>query len=202
MSVQMLFLSRRWCAGIISLIVVGEFIANTAKGLALPIEPSVSSSRLREFDRPARTVKEWLAQVEAATVQVTRVQLNRNETGLDIVLDTRDNKPLQVDATKFRAEGNALIADIPNAVLMLADGQTFNADNPTDEIATVRITQLDAANIRITVTGKTARPTQEVTLRTGALAYSLNPEGDETDEEIGHGRGAARLSSAKCGYGD
>jgi iron complex outermembrane receptor protein len=57
--------------------------------------------------------------MEAAQVQVTNVKLERTETGLDITLETAEGKPLQVDATKFRQEGNNLIADIPNAVLLM-----------------------------------------------------------------------------------
>ena len=149
--------------------------------------------------RPAKTVKEWMAQVEAATVQVTTVRLERTATGLDIILETQNGKPLQVDATKFRTEGNSLIADIPNAVIALTDAQAFNADNPTEEISTVRVTQLDAATIRVSVTGKDALPTEEVTLKTGALAYSLNPEADEPDEEIvvtGEVQGSYRVPNA------
>ena len=147
-------------------------------------QPSAETIKLRDFKRPATTVKNWLAQVEAATVTVTGVALEQTEAGLDIILETAAGKPLQVDATKFRAEGNSLIADIPNAVLTLPNAEEFSADNPTEEIAVVRVTQVDAANIRVTVAGKTALPTSEVTLRTGALAYSLNPETDAPDEEL------------------
>ncbi|MBF2028205.1 MAG: TonB-dependent receptor [Oscillatoriales cyanobacterium C42_A2020_001] len=106
------------------------------------------------------------------------------DAGLDIVLETADGKPLQVDATKFRSVGNSLIADIPNAALALTNAQAFSADNPTGDIANVRITQVDANTIRVSVTGNNALPKQEVTLKTGGLAYSLNPEADEPDEEI------------------
>jgi len=149
--------------------------------------------------QPAKTVKEWVAQIEAATVQVTEVKLERTDTGLDIVLETAEGKPLQVDATKFRTEGNSLIADIPNAVLVLPEGQAFTADNPTEEIATVQVVQQDVSSIRVVVTGTNAVPQQEVTLRTGALAYSLNPEGDEPDEEIvvtGEGQEGYRVPNA------
>jgi iron complex outermembrane receptor protein len=146
--------------------------------------PSAETIKLRDFKRPAITVKEWLAQVEAATVQVTGVTLERTEVGFNITLETVDGKPLQVDATKFKTEGNSLIADIPNAVLALTNAQEFSADNPTGEIANVRVTQVDAANIRVIVAGKNALPTEEVTLKTGALAYSLNPEGETPEEEL------------------
>jgi len=154
---------------------------------------------LKDFRRSTTTLKDWLAQVEAATVQVTDVKLERTNTGLDITLETAEGKPLQVDATKFRSEGNSLIADIPNAVLALPQGQAFTAENPTADIATVQVSQLDAANIRISVTGNNAPPKTEVTLRTGDLAYSLNPEAEEPDEEIvvtGEGQRGYRVPNA------
>ena len=145
-----------------------------------------SAARVSDFKqqtRPATTVKDWLAQMEAAPVQVTGVKLERSETGLDIVLETAEGKPLTIDATQFRREGNSLIAEIPNAMLALPQGQTFVADNPTADIATVQVEQ-QGGNIRVSVAGKEALPKTEVTLKTGGLAYSLNPEADEADEEI------------------
>jgi hypothetical protein len=147
------------------------------------VTKSVAIPRVRELKQPATTVKQWVAQMEAAQVQVTNVKLERTDTGLDITLETAEGKPLQVDATKFRREGNSLIADIPNAVLALPQGQTFVADNPTADIATVQVVQ-EGGNIRISVAGTNALPKTEVTLKTGELAYSLNPEADEPDEEI------------------
>jgi iron complex outermembrane recepter protein len=118
------------------------------------------------------------------TVKVTGVKLERTETGLDITLETAAGKLLQVDATQFRTEGNSLIADISNAVLALPDAPEFLAENPTADIATVRVLQQDVSNIRVSVTGTTDLPKTEVTLKTAGLAYSLNPEADEPDEEI------------------
>ncbi|HEY9885034.1 MAG TPA: TonB-dependent siderophore receptor, partial [Thermosynechococcaceae cyanobacterium] len=158
---------------------------------------------------PATTLKEWKEKLENsklisqnAPVTITDVQLNRVEDGLDVVLETEEGKPLSVDATNFRAEGNSLIADIPNAVLALPNAQEFSAENPTSDIANVRVTQLDASTIRVSVTGNKALPTSEVTLRTGALAYSLNPEGEDPDEEIvvtGEGQSGYRVPNATTG---
>ena len=139
---------------------------------------------VQDLPQTATTVKDWLAQVQAAIGQVTRVQLNRTDTGLEIVLETQNGKSLQVDATKFRSEGNSLIADIPKALLALPEMQVFNAENPTTDIATVRIVQLNATSIRVSVTGKNALPTSEVTLKTGGLAYSLSPKGETPEEEL------------------
>jgi iron complex outermembrane recepter protein len=141
-------------------------------------------SRIHNLQQPATTVKDWVAQIEAATVQVTGVSLNPTEFGLEIVLETAEGKLLQIDANQFRTEGNTLIADIPNAMLALPDAEEFNVDNPTEEIANVRVTQLNASSIQVSVTGNNALPTEEVILRTGDLAYSLNPEAELPDEEI------------------
>jgi iron complex outermembrane recepter protein len=133
---------------------------------------------------PATTVKDWLAQIEATTVQVTRIELERTDTQLDIILETAEGKPLQIDATQLRQEGNSLIAEIPNAVLVLPEGQSFIAENPTADIATVQVVQQDTSTIQVNVTGNVALPQTEVMLKTGELAYSLNPEGEEEETEI------------------
>jgi iron complex outermembrane receptor protein len=149
-------------------------------------------SRIRDL-KPPTTLKEWESQLEThrlklitqnSPIPITGVKLNQVDAGLEIVLETQEGRSLQIDATKFRTENNSLIADIPNAVLALPDAQAFNADNPTGEIATVRVTQLDASTVQVTVTGKDALPTQEITLETGNLSYSLNPEGEAPEEEI------------------
>lgn len=156
--------------------------ADRSKSSVSSVSPS-AAKLLNQRSRPATTVKEWMAQIEVATVQVTGVTLNRTEVGLEIVLQTAEGKALPVDASKFRTEGNSLIADIPNGVLALPTGQTFIADNPTADIATVQVVQQDANTIRVSVAGADKLPTSEVTLKVGELAYSLNPEADEPDEE-------------------
>jgi iron complex outermembrane receptor protein len=163
--------------------------------------PATNVPRVRDRKQPATTVKQWVAQIEAATVQVTNVKLERTDTGLDIVLETAEGKPLQIDASKFRQEGNSLIAEIPNAVLALPEGQVFVVDNPTADIATVQVVQVDG-NIRVSVVGSDGLPKTEVGLKTGDLAYSLNPEEDEADEEIvvtETGRGAYRVPNTSVG---
>ena len=166
--------------------VSGGMIAGMAlPGWASDLSQSSSNSRgLNDPNRPATTVKQWRAQVDAATTQVTGITLNRRDDELEIVLQTAEGKSLQVAATKFRTEGNSLIADIPNAVLALPQDQAFASENPTADIATVQVMQQTVSSIRISVTGNNALPKTEVTLKTGELAYSLNPEADEPDEEI------------------
>lgn len=147
---------------------------------------------LNDLKPTATTIKEWVTQIEAATVRVTKITLNPTGTGLEIVLETAEGKVLQVDATRFRTEGNSLIADIPKAVLALPGGQVFTVENPTAEIASVQVVQQAVSDIRLIVTGTNTLPQQEVTLKTGAFAYNLNPKGNEADMELvvmGEGQG-------------
>ncbi|MBW4552777.1 MAG: TonB-dependent siderophore receptor [Aphanocapsa sp. GSE-SYN-MK-11-07L] len=180
-------------AGVVSVLSVQPGWAEVQSSLTLPEQTTVDAQvvddqteipQIDDLPKSATTVQEWIAQVEAATVQVTGVTLNRTEAGLEIVLDTPEGKPLAIDATKFRAEGISLIADIPNAVLALPEGQAFTAESPTEEIATVRVVQQDASSIWVSVTGKDALPKQEVTLKTGAFTYTLNPEDEAAEEEL------------------
>lgn len=159
-----------------------------ARAELLPAESNHSfSAQSLKHHRPVTTVQEWVAQIEVADQQmatrVSQVQLNRTGTELEIILETQDGKPLSVNATQFRAVGNVLIAEISNAMLALPDSQPFVAENPTTDVATVRVEQQDASSIRISVTGKNALPTTEIILKTGGLAYSLNPAVDEPDQE-------------------
>ncbi len=134
------------------------------------------SSQLNFENRPATTLEEWRAQTDAATVGVTQISVRRIDQRLEIILETADNRSLLVDAIQFRAEGNSLIADIPNALLALPEGQSFTATNPTEDITSIQVTQTTGNRIQIVVTGRNGLPTSEVVLKTGGFAYSLNED--------------------------
>lgn len=159
-------------------------------------------AEFRRIDRSATTVKDWMAQIEAETIQVTGVSLEQTATGLEITLITADDKLLSIDATKFRVEGNTLIADIPNAILALPETEAFNAENPTADIAAVQVIQQDSRTIQVRVSGTAELPESEVTLKAGEFAYSLNPESDQPEEEIvatGEAPGGYRVPNATTG---
>lgn len=131
--------------------------------------------------QPAQSVMEWMAQIEAATAQVNAVKLERSENELDIILETAEGEPFQIGA--IRAERDRLIAEIPNARLALPEGQSFQAENPTADIALVQVTQ-ESNQIRVFVIGKNALPQTLVTLRTGQQSYALNEEEESEEEEV------------------
>ncbi|MCG9892083.1 MAG: TonB-dependent siderophore receptor [Thermosynechococcaceae cyanobacterium MS004] len=181
-----------------------EAIATAAEPQIAKSEPLVQTQvgTIKDLPKASTSVVDWMAQIKAATVPVTGVKLVRTATGLDIVLETAENKALPVVASQFRAEGNRLIADIPNAVLTLPEEPTFTAENPTNEIATVQVLPQEAGGIRVVVTGTNTLPTQEITLKAGAFSYSLNPTTDEPDEEVvvtGAGQGSYRVPDTSVG---
>lgn len=177
-------------------------VAQAIGAIAVQAQEKTQIANLRDFDRPATSVKEWFAQIEAETVQVTGVSVNPGAGILEIILQTAEGKTLQVDASQFRAEGTALIADIPNAVLALPDTPTFTAEQPTSDIAQVQVVQPEPRTIRVIAQGTNALPQTEVILKTGVFAYTLNPETDEPETEIvvtGDRPGGYRAANATTG---
>lgn len=96
--------------------------------------------------------REWLAQ---SPIQVTGVRLNPTDTGIEVVLETAQGEALKPTAI---ALGKSYIANIPNAVLALPQGQEFRGDNPVSGITRVSVTVTATNSIRVTVTGATSVP--------------------------------------------
>jgi iron complex outermembrane recepter protein len=131
---------------------------------------------LSNLEQPATTVEEWIAQIEQSAVQITGVRVNATETGLEITLET--DEPLEAPATSV--VGNALIADISNAVLALPEGEEFQQSNPTEGIALLNITSLPNNRVRVAITGSDALPIAEVRAEAQGLVLSVTP-GSEVD---------------------
>lgn len=107
--------------------------------------------RVHDIEPPLTNVMALLAQEpESQTIQITGVQITPSTDGFTIALDKLDGQLSLPVTTKG---GKTWIADIPNAVPALPEVQEFCANHPTDDIATVIITQ-QATNIaRVSVTG-------------------------------------------------
>lgn len=134
------------------------------------------SSLLSDLEQPATTVDEWIAQIEQSAIRITDVQVNATDTGLEIAL--RTSEPLETPSTS--TVGNALIADIPNAVLALPEGDEFQQADPTEGIALVSVTSLPNNRVRVAITGTDAPPIAEVRTEAQNLVLSVTP-GSETD---------------------
>ncbi|MBC6418879.1 MAG: AMIN domain-containing protein [Prochloron sp. SP5CPC1] len=139
----------------------------------------VTTSKFVDPDTSGRIIAQ-----NRTPIEVTGVRLNLTGLELEIIFDTLDEATLSMDTNLFRTEGNKLIADIPNAILALPENEVFRADNPTFDIVEVQVTQLNTETIQVTVIGREALPTTDVVLRSGVLAYILNPEGEAVEEEL------------------
>lgn len=134
--------------------------------------------QLNELDRPATTVVEWLAQSTTVSVPITGVQLNPTAQGFELLLET-SGEAIQPAATSV--VGNALIADIPNAVLALPEGEEFQQTNPAEGIALLSVTGLPNNRVRVAITGIDAPPIADLSVEPSGLVIAVMP-GTETAE--------------------
>jgi iron complex outermembrane receptor protein len=113
---------------------------------------------------------ETKTEIAQSQVQVTGVQVTETSTGLRIILTTTGG---QLEIPPTSTVGNALIADIPNAVLALPDGDEFQITNPIEGIALVSVTSLPDTRIRVAITGSAAPPSADIQTEAQGLAFSI-----------------------------
>lgn len=126
----------------------------------LAIKPAQADSleRIQDIIHPP-TSAALLAQ-NGVTVQVSGVQVNPTDKGIEVILQTLLGEQLQITN---RSVDNSFIADIPNAQLRLASGDsTFRSEKPIAGIAEIAVTNFDANTIRVTVTGEAGIPVVEL----------------------------------------
>ncbi|MEH2083948.1 MAG: TonB-dependent siderophore receptor [Nostoc sp.] len=124
-------------------------------------------SPIQEPNHFARTVKEWLAQIEQQqtsqieVVQVTSVKANPTNKGVEVILQTSKGQQLQ---PVNHSTGSNFITDIPNAQLRLPSGEafTFRSEKPIAGVSEITVTNFDANTIRVTATGEVGIPTVEL----------------------------------------
>jgi iron complex outermembrane receptor protein len=130
-----------------------------------------------DIESAATTVEDWVAQMAQTSIeQVTGVQLNATANGFELVLESSESLP----PITTSVVGNALIADIPNAVLALPDGDEFQQVNPAEGIALVTVTNRGENGIRVAITGLNAPPTANVQTRIQNLVLAVTT-GSETE---------------------
>ncbi|MCG6138595.1 MAG: TonB-dependent siderophore receptor [Nostoc sp. LLA-1] len=133
---------------------------------------------LSEVERPSTSAIMLVQSLAPQTVplseivQVTGVQANPTEKGVEVILQTTQGEQLQI--TNNSAENN-FIADIPNAQLRLpnGDGFTFRSQNPIEGITEITVINLDANTIRVSVAGETGLPTIELFDDNAGLVFAF-----------------------------
>ncbi|WAL61995.1 TonB-dependent siderophore receptor [Thermocoleostomius sinensis] len=148
--------------------------ANAESGILAADIPQLST-----LEQPATTLEEWQVEIAQSLVQVTGVQVDITATGLDIILESTG----QLAEPSLSVVGNALIADISNAILALPEGNELQQTNPIEGVALVSITQR-SDGVRVAITGTVAPPTANIRSDGQGLVLSVAPgtEAAETNE--------------------
>ena len=125
----------------------------------LPIDVSAHPTFQPSTSQAATTVEEWVAQIEASLVQIIDVRVEETAAGLQVVLTTAEG---ELATPTTQTVGNALIADIPNAVLALPSDDSFEQFSPAEGIALVSVTNEPGDQVRVAITGTDAPPVAEI----------------------------------------
>lgn len=140
------------------------------------IHPSPQMPRLQDWQPPAMTLSEWLAQMPDP-VQITGIRLNPTPDGMDVVLETSSNEPLQSNIVR---RGKVLVLEVRN--VQLAEGQSFQQDNPIPGISRVSMTAPEANQVLVEITGTDEVPEAEILTNNQFLILSVIPS--EPEEEV------------------
>ncbi|MBE9054322.1 TonB-dependent siderophore receptor [Nostocales cyanobacterium LEGE 11386] len=140
--------------------------------------------QLSEIERVSQSA-ELLVQSPGSSevIQVTGVQANPTENGVEVILQTNQGEQLQI--TNRSAENN-FIADIPNAQLRLPSGDafTFSSPNPIEGISEITVINLDANTIRVTVAGEAGLPAVELFDSDEGLIFGFTPATTAMQPEV------------------
>ncbi|MEM6436524.1 MAG: AMIN domain-containing protein, partial [Cyanobacteria bacterium P01_D01_bin.115] len=114
----------------------------------------------------------WMAQGVTSPTQITDVRIETTEAGLQIVLETTaDDLPTPMTTVS----GNALIAEIPNALLVLPQGDEYQQFEPAPSIALITAANLPGNIVQVVVTGTEGPPTADVSLEARGFILSITP---------------------------
>jgi len=140
---QQLFLINVWLVSTISILAVAPAWAKEKTEIA---SNPVSDSRLiAQSTSPTNNI-----------AKITAVELYETDAGLEVVLKTPNPQLLKPGETNI--VGNAVVTDIPNAVLELPKGNQYQLANPLAGISSVKVTNIDGNGVRVEITGQTAPP--------------------------------------------
>ena len=144
------------------------------------ISYSLDSNQLQQdFKRQFSTsAKDLLAQQNEIT-EVTGIELNQTDAGLQIILETSTGETL---VPLILPEGNNLAIDLLDATLALPTGNDFRETNPTEGITEVTLTQIDDTSIRLTITGENQTPSAEIVSSQQDLVLRVTPESVTTEQ--------------------
>lgn len=180
-------MNHSFSIGLVGLGAIAVVMAQPGLTQEIPLATSDADiPRVQDTETVATTVKEWVSQISAAAVeethlitqaaiQITAVRLTPTESGVEIALETTG----QIQSPITSVVGNALIADLSNATLVLPEKNEFQAVSPTKGIALVSVTNLPNNRVRLAITGVDAPPTADITTAEQGLVVSVSPGTEE-----------------------
>ncbi|WP_143589388.1 MULTISPECIES: TonB-dependent receptor plug domain-containing protein [Cyanophyceae] len=116
------------------------------------------------------------APVFAQVNTVIDIRVLTTDFGLEVILDTSDNVPLEAAIVK---EGNSIIATIPNAQLSRS---TFREVDPILGITEITALNLDPNTLQVTITGDTNAPQAEIVQSPQGLSLNVVTAMAETED--------------------
>ena len=127
--------------------------------------PATSAIMLVQSSTPSSTPA-------TQVVPITRVKANPTSLGVEVILETPLGTQLQVTN---RSTGNNFIADVSGGQLRLASGNafTFRSEKPLVGITEIKVTNIDANTVRVTVVGEKALPTVELFDDNAGLVFGV-----------------------------
>ncbi|NEQ32181.1 MAG: TonB-dependent receptor, partial [Leptolyngbya sp. SIO4C5] len=174
-----------WLTGLFAVVLAPVARAETSEVVVVtPTGETATADLTNAADVvPATTVEEWVSQMEAqeaaaiptelaqALIQITGVNVSTDGDRLELILEA--NGELATPETSI--VGDALTADIPNAVLNLPEGKTFEQFSPAEGIALVSVRNRPDGGVRVSITGTDAPPQAQVSTEAGNLVLSVVP---------------------------
>ncbi|MBW4653071.1 MAG: TonB-dependent siderophore receptor [Kaiparowitsia implicata GSE-PSE-MK54-09C] len=157
-----------WLAGWLALVPISAQ-AETALSLQDMAQPSGQAADLAQ-----------------GATQITDVRIEPEGEGLRLVLDADGALGEPVTSVV----GNALVAEIANAVLTLPEGESFEQFDPAEGIALVSVTSLEGNRVRVSITGSDGPPAVNVSTGAAGLVLGIAPgvglaSGDDDTIRIG-----------------
>jgi len=157
-------------------------IGNSSQQIFKPVDGIVKPLEGTGIEKPLLQHKAlFLVQAQTSRVEVTGLTVNPTATGIDVILQTSGAVVTPVTSVV----GNALIIEIPSAILALPEGDEFLEIGPTEGIAVVTANNMGLAGeperVRIVITGTDAPPTAAVSSldQQVVLSVAIAPPGTD-----------------------
>ena len=107
----------------------------------------------------------------AATTAIQSVELNKTQSGMELLLSTKQGDTPQIFAI---SQDNVLQADITQTQLDLPRGKTYRKQNPAAGIKSIQLKAIDSDTVRLTIQGKQQAPVANLEKTSEGILVSLD----------------------------